>query len=341
MKQVRFFLFWIIVGVLLLIELGVATMMWMDEGPEESKRALDRQFKVLVDLERRAREEVRGVYDPENPADIKRLTDDYLINEKWKSTLQPTLDAYNKQITDIRKELAARSTVLHKAVAPSDDLFRWDEAYKEASSAVLKRLLDAKGVVVPPGSRPDQLTTNRPLRDMAGLYTKDEAATDRARHAVLTARLRIIEAIAKMVEEAQVEVKANPVIATTKLSDLPTDPVGAAFAGIDWMEDSSGQEKTFSGETAEFATAIPLRITLQGTTAALVAVQARIEAMGTPVVSVVGGELRNRGDWKPLDRKDKPYEPVLLRLELVVLDCTKADKPAEPTEDKKPEGDNQ
>ncbi len=327
-------MFWIVIGVLLLIELGVAVYLWMDTAPEESKTALDRRYKDLDNLHERSKKEVRGVYDPENPTDIKRLTSDYLLNEKWKATLQPALDAYNRQIADIRKELAARSVDLHRIITASDDLFRWDEAYKAESAALLKRLVDVKGVVIPPGIKAEQLATNRPLRDAVGLYSKDDAATERSRHPLLTTRLRIMQAIAKVVEEVKVEIKANPVIAGTKLSEPPTEPVGAAFAGVNWHEDGAGEAKRLSGETAGYATAIPLRITLHGTTAALVAVLARIEAMGRPIVSVVGSELRNRGDWKPLDRKDKPYEPMVLNLELVVLDCSAADKPEEQAEKK-------
>lgn len=343
MKQLRMHLFWIAVGVLLLIELVLALTMWLDDGPEKSKQALDKQFKSLKGLNERAQNDVKGLYDPENPIDIKKLTNDYLLNEKWKSTLQPALSTYNQQIVDIRKELAARSAELHQKIASGDDQFRWDETYKEMSAALLKRLVDVKGVVVPAGVKPEQLATNRVLRDAVGLYTKDEAVTDRAKHALLTTRLRVMEAIAKVVEEVKVEVVSNPVISGGKISETPNEPAGAAFAGVDWMtEDSSSTDaKKFSGETAAFATAIPLRLTLQGTTAALVAVQARIETLGRPVVSVVGGELRNRGDWKPLDRKDKPYEPMVLKLELVILDCTKAANPEEgvsPVEGGVPEG---
>lgn len=324
MNNLRAYLWWIILGSVLLIELGTATWIWLDEEPETSKAKIDRQFSVLENLNGRAKAEVHGLYDPENRKDIDSLTQEYLLNAKWKKALEPALNDYNKQIKDIYKELAARSELLHKPVFDSEDTFRWDVAYEEQSVAVLRRLIAAKGIVIPSGTKVELLQSNRAIRDMIGLYTKEGTTTATTMHSLYSTRLRIIESLADIVEKTRVDVRANPVVATTPLSIPPSEAVGAAIEAVEWSEENSGSTKKLTGTLAESATAIPVRVTFQGSTSALMAVQARVEALGKPVVCVVGTELKNRGDWKPLERKDKPYEPMVLKLDVLVLDFTKA-----------------
>jgi len=324
MKQIHFFLFWIVIGVVLLIELGVATYWWMDEGPETAKKALDVQFKKLTDLNTRAQRTPSGVYDPEKAEDIRRLTQDYLLTVKWKAALQPVVEAYEKQIEAIHKELASRSKLLHQPIAASDDLFAWDEAYKRQSAAVLARLAKANALVLPDNVKVEELETNQALRDVAGLYTKGGVTTKAEDHGQLTLRLRIIERLTDLIEKARAPVLVNPAVATIQ---APAEAVGTAIVAVEWNSDRNGvsTSKRLSGATAKYADATPVRLTLQGPASALIAMQAALECLNRPVACVVGGSLGSRGNWKAGDRKDRAFEPMVGKYDVVILDFTKAE----------------
>ena len=324
MKQVRFFLFWILVGAALLIELGVATWFYLDEAPESAKKNLDGKFKNLTELDTRARNVPQGVYDPENPQDIEKLTSLYLVNPRWKDKLLPNVQNYGKQIELIHQEMAARSDILHKAVADGKDLYAWDQAYKQQSAEVLERL--KKAGANPPAIKFEQPETNKVLRDAAGLHTKGDTATSAEEHALYTKRLRILESLVEVIEKTRAEVKSNPALpAAPSLSQ--GDPQGVALTEVTWGDEpgaSGSGGKKLSGETATYADSLPVQISLEGPASALMAVQAKIECLAKPLVVVTGGSLGNRGAWKANERKNKPFEPMVCKLGLLVLDFTKA-----------------
>jgi hypothetical protein len=337
-KQVRFFLFWIVIGVVLLIELGIATSLWLDEGPETAKKKLDTQYKLLTDLDRRAHNVPSFVFDPEKSEDIAKLTNDYLLTEKWEGALKPNVEIYGKQIAAIHAELADRSKILHEPIleGSDEDLFKWDETYKRQSAAVLDRLLKLNAVEIPEGVKVEDLEGNKSLRDVAGLYTKGVDSTSREQHAVITTRLRIIERIADIIAKSRAKVMPSPVVTTMA---APTEPIGTAIAGFTWAGEGAGgssQIKALSGDAAKYADAITFKLTIQGPASAISAVEAALECYARPVMVVAGGSLGTRGNWRAGDRKDKPFEPMAASYDLVVLDFTKAATAASTTAGEQP-----
>ena len=77
-KQIKPYTFWIVAGVIIVVELGLIGFYSPTDAdgntPEQVKNTLDNDFKKLQDLYDRAGREPKGVYDPENPTDIANLT---------------------------------------------------------------------------------------------------------------------------------------------------------------------------------------------------------------------------------------------------------------------------
>ena len=143
-KKLKPYTFWIVSGVVVVIELGLLAFWPIEDEsgatPEVVKQKLDTEFKKLQSLHKRADHAPSGVYDAEKPEDIKRLTEEYLLTPQWKGVLQPHVDKYNQQLTAIKKNLDGRSAVLHESIAESSDLFAWYTAYSKKTKDVMLAL---------------------------------------------------------------------------------------------------------------------------------------------------------------------------------------------------------
>lgn len=156
MNQLKPFLFWIVLGVILFCELlwWVLSMPDIDlvgnkASAQKMQTTLKEEFKHLTELDRRAKNNSPlGVFDAEKADDIRRLTDDYLVTPAWKEVLDPHVQGYDKQLKAIKERLAVRSKHLHQPVAASTDKFGWYTAYQNASEEQLKKLHAAGALVL-------------------------------------------------------------------------------------------------------------------------------------------------------------------------------------------------
>ena len=145
MSQLKPFLFWIVIGAILVLELAY----WLLSIPAidvvgnkatamAAKSALDIEHKHLVELDRRSKNNSPlGVFDAEKEFDIRRLTNDYLITPAWKDMLEPHVRRYDEQLRAIKEHLAERSKILHNPIASSNDRFGWYTAYQNLTEAQL------------------------------------------------------------------------------------------------------------------------------------------------------------------------------------------------------------
>lgn len=325
-KQLKPYSFWIVCGVIVVIELGLI-LFWpiTDENgktPEEVKIQLDNDFKKLTDLHTRAGNTPTGVFDAENPNDIKRLTEEYLLTPKWKGVLQPHVDKYNQQLGAIRKDLATRSSILHEPVADSGDLFAWYNAYIGKTKEVMIALRNAKALIIDEANKDDtDFENGSRIRGQVGFFTKVEMTPPVTEHPVLTARFRIMQKITEALIASGSSSLPNPAVKTGREADLETKRP-AFITGVEWRR-SGDPNKTLSAPFSDIADAHELSLSLEGTTSALVSAEAAIEAISDPVMIVVGGTLLDR-DEKPAGvRKNVADEPMLLKLTITVLDFTR------------------
>lgn len=335
-KQIKPYTFWIVSGLIVVIELGLLAFYPITDAdgrsPEDVKAALDEDFKKLQDLYDRAGREPRGVYDPENPTDIANLTTQYLLTPRWKGVLQPHVDKYNVQLADIRKDLAERSALLHQPVAESGDLFAWYNAYTGKTKEVLLKLRDAKALARLPDEKPEDLDfeNSSRARKRAGFFTKDTRTPESGEHPLLTTRFRIMERLSDAVIGAKAKVVTSPVVKTARDGALAT-PASAAIADVDWKR-LDDPDKALGGGLETQATPYELVLTLEGSASALLAATSAIERISQPVTVVIGGSLGGRqlnpgnSTYLPGERKTAANDVMVARLNIVVLDFTKITK---------------
>jgi hypothetical protein len=322
-KQIKPYTFWIVCGVIVVIELGLIAF-WpiADENghtPEEVKGQLDTDFKKLNDLYVRAGKTPTGVMDAERPEHIKALTEDYLITPKWKGVLQPHVDKYEQQLSAIRKDLATRSAVLHEPVADSGDLFSWYTAYVGKTKEVMLALRNAGALVVDEANRDDtDFENGSAVRGRVGFYTKVEKTPEANEHPLLTVRFRIMQKISEAIIASGSNPLPSPVVKTNRDGELEAKHT-AVVKGAEWKRGGESS-RSLSGPIAEVAEAHELMLTLEGSTSALIATQAAIEGISDPVMVVAGGTLSARGAQAAGARKGIADEPMQLRLTIAIID---------------------
>ena len=357
MNQLKPFLFWIVIGAILILQLAY----WLLSIPAidvvgnkataiAAKEALDTEHKHLVELDRRSKNSSPlGVYDAEKESDIRRLTNDYLITPSWKDVLEPHVRRYDEQLKNIKEHLAARSLVLHEPIASSSDKFGWYTAYQNLTEAQLKQLHAAKALVLtngvgslantvpqtngtPPGAAPARMasTSANDLRDgehdfatdpnvrtIAGFFTKGADLPEPVEHPVLTRQYRTMERIIAIMLATSATNAANPLAGQV---DAP-EAGRAAIAGVSW-ENKDGKA-IIGGETAAYASGWKLNLTLQGSLSAVLAATAAIERptdSKAPVFIVTGSEISRKTQYVKGERKDVGSEMAICKLSLLVLD---------------------
>lgn len=334
-KKLKPYTFWIVSGVVVVIELGLLAFWPIEDEsgatPEAVKQKLDAEFKKLQELHNRADRAPSGVYDAERPEDIKRLTEDYLLTPRWKNVLQPHVDKYNQQLASIKKDLAVRSAVLHESLAESGDLFSWYTAYNKRTKDVMLALQKAAVLVVDPKAKDESDFENgAQVRARVGFYTKSEKTPEASEHAVLTARFQIMRIISDVLMVSSSTAVANPTAKDQREADLETKrPVN--IKEVVWKR-SGDSSKMLSGPIAEIAGAYELTLDLEGSTSALILAQGAIEVISDPIMIVTGGELSARGQMTAGVRKNVTDEPMKLRLNIVVMDFSRIVSVAASTE---------
>lgn len=356
MSQLKPFLFWIVIGVILFLEL----LYWVLSLPDvdllgnkaeaqKMQASLKTEYQHLQELSRRAKNtSPPGVFDAEKESDIKRLTDDYLITPAWKSVLDPHVASYDKQLKAIKERLANRSKSLHEPIAANSDKFGWYSAYQNATEEQLKRLHAAGALAVkrtagsspapampgkPPGAMPAKTTVepasderqtldfanDSALRATAGFYTKGANLPEPAEYPTLTKQYRTMERIISVILDTSVANSVNPLIPTESTSE----PAHAAIANVAWVT----TDTEIGGETAKYAVGWRLSLTLRGPLTALLATTAALEhphGDQVPLFVVTGGEFGRKPTFIAGERKDVGTEEATARIDLLVLDFTDA-----------------
>lgn len=361
MNQVKPYLLWIIAGALflvLVILMAVVTPTVELDGSSknayEVKQILDQEAKKLKALAKRARNgDPPGVYNPEFESDIRKLTNDYLLTDRWQKVINPHVVKYGEQLAQIREELRARSAVLTEPVARTSDLLQWYTPYQKLTGELVAQLREAGCLVLPevkssatrsvahppagfPGMPPElspdsgatatggEVQTLDPersatLRSLVGLYTSAGDLPAREQHPLLTARFRIAEVIAKAVLASTAETLPNPVIA-----GAAPPPAPAAIAGWEWLQTS----EPLDPPVGSYAEPWRFTVTLQGSESALIAALANIESLERPVLIVLGSTLSRIDRMSPGARTlhgpkgATKAASARLQIDVLVLDFT-------------------
>lgn len=318
MNQVKPYLLWIVAGVLFLVLIVlmavVSPTVELDGGTKnayEIKSTLDADAKKLKALVKRARTgDPVGIYDPQSETDIRKLTNEYLLTNRWLEVINPHVTKYSAQLGQIREDLQARSKVLVEPVAPTSDRLQWYAPYQQKTGELVGKLRDAGCLVLPtdgtkkfqpavpmggpqgmpgagaaPGAAEGDVLDpekNAKIRALIGLFTSEGELPEADQHPLLTTRFRIAERIANAVINSTAETLPNPVIARGVPVRTP-----AAFAAWEWKQDSEPLESPIG----DYARPWRCTVTLQGSESSLVAALANIESLDRPILVVLGSTL--------------------------------------------------
>ncbi len=330
MNKLRPYLFWIVAGVVLLIELGVVLMVSpTDTGGRsatEVKADIDTRYGDLVKLSARAdgpkgNPDPIGPFNPEMAEHIKSLTGDYLVTQYWEPVLKPHVEKYGAQLKEITAYLVKRSKVLHDPVAQSGDLFQWYQSYEARTSSVVAALLEAHCLQVPISGAvsavADSETVTKASRDVAGFYTKGEAPPAASEHERLTLRYRVVDQIAQIVLAARQPNRANAVTGRPEVPVPDGEQRQAAITAIKWDETMSGSMPS------DGLALVKVTVELSGPLSAVLATQSALENNADeerPLFVMLGGTLLPKTPYGVGERKDVPSETVTAKLDLVALD---------------------
>jgi len=363
MNQLKPFLFWIVLGVILFCELlwwvlsiPDIDMVGNKSNAQKMQKSLTDEFKHLTELDRRAKNNSPlGVFDAEKTDDIRRLTDDYLVTPAWKEVLDPHVQGYDKQLKAIKERLAARSKHLHDPIAASTDKFGWYTAYQNASEEQLKKLHAAGGLVIKPttgSARPMNRTQIGgapgpgapgvvPPPMNTGITTDDTKTIDFANDTAVRAQAGFFTKGADLPDAAEYPVLTQQFRTMERIITILTDttatntanpivgvldtpvPAHAAIVSASWDK----SDTLIGGETGTYAEGWHLSLVLQGPLSALIATTAAIEhphGDTVPLMIVTGGEITRKTQFTPGERKDVGSELVNARVEILVLDFTNA-----------------
>ncbi len=367
MNQLKPYLFWVVIGLVLLVELTWWILSIPDidavgnkADAQKAKKTLDAEYLHLEELDKRAKSgSPTGVFDAEKAADIKNLTDNYLITPEWKKILDPHVKRYDEQLLAIKTHLASRSKGLRRPIADSGNKFEWYTAYQNATEAQLKLLYEANALVMPstkagskttaaatnmtpPGGTPaaavaqpiaaatgPDFATDAAVRSLAGFFTKGADLPEPTQHDQLTRQFRTMERIIAVILSTTASDRPNPLAAVDEV------PVAshAAMAGVSWTSSQAAVDTTIGGDAGRYATGWRLTLTLHGPLSAVLSAMAALEhphETNSPLMEVVSAQVTRKGSFVSGERKDTGSESVVARIELLVLDFTDAPTGAKP-----------
>ena len=163
MSKLKPYLFWIVCGVIILIEL-VLLLFISPSGkdgqstPTAVKGVLDDKSRDLEKLYQKAKNGSPSgrEFDAENPKDIEDLAGKdplWLSTPAWKPVLEPHLSNYSSQLGKIHDYLLSRSQSLHKPIASDKSTkFDWYIQYEAATAELLQKLYDNQCLLLAKGT---------------------------------------------------------------------------------------------------------------------------------------------------------------------------------------------
>ena len=154
MNKVMPYMFWIVCGGLLLIEiiLMLAISPHDPEGksPSDTLASVTTQNKKFQELVTQAHNgPPSGSYDPLETDQMNNLMTKYLDTPFWKKPLDDELDLYTNQMMSIRDYLLERSKLLHVPISTNTD-FTWYQDYENVTAELLKNMYENKCLLLPP-----------------------------------------------------------------------------------------------------------------------------------------------------------------------------------------------
>jgi len=354
MSKMKPYIFWIVCGLLLLVELVVFIVVSPSangKSPTEIKSLLDDQKKTLDKLRTQA---ANGhpddhPFNPLDPTDMATLKTKWLPTRAWQPGLSDLLNQYQGQMNDILAYLDKRSAPLHRPISTEQDGFHWYEAYAKATGDLLESLYTQKCLVVPnanatPGSavQPNPGQPPAALQDQiqAGSHgngghedapaapaatsddeTRPNFQTDATLRQVAQFMTTTTSPKAEEYEGLTTKFRIMEMVAKILLNTTATNATSPMLKQRQPVESHAKLQSTTWKDMGDDV--ITMQIVLTGPLSALLAVESALEqnkdGSDEPVRIVTGATLDHK-EFGVGERIGISSEPVVLHLDLAILD---------------------
>lgn len=325
MNKAKPYLFWIVCGAILIVELIMAAVLTPTDAEGRTaadvKMALDSENPNLERLAKRAaNNSPNREFDPRSEQDIKALTEDYLITSQWKQTVDACVASYERALAEIKKDLAERSRPLVNKIADTTDKNEWSDAYEKLSGELLKSLVGAGVVATVDGQsrkKDAEILTSLGLIDV-----KSGDAPEASEHRELTAKFRIVEKIGKLILKSPGKAKPNPVASDKADANVAAQPAETSLVSLVSIKWQGGGEE-MNSKVGEYATPYHLNLVINGVEASIMAFLAALETESSPLFDVAGVQMTTQA-FAPGGKRSAI--PITVTLDVYVFDFTKANE---------------
>lgn len=326
MEQIKPYAFWIVCGVLLVVELVLVAM--IDPTDERGRsvetvvNSADREFRSFKNDHERAeavlqytRKDGDGDRDapvpaeaisPENEEKVNEFLEKYLIHGSWKDSFLGVTKAYKDQLRDIEELLRTSSEPLHEPIGdPQASTGVWYASYLGETVGLMRQMRQAGRVSLGEGvPTQKQLEENSAFRSTFGFHTKPAGGAFPNRDEIpqLTERFHVSEQLCRLIMGLKVVGAPNP--RHTAVEDMqerqpdPAAPFGVELRSVEWGGGrgyGSGGGITGILPGAEGAEVAPCTVVLRGPPAALAAFGTKIDNLRRPLILRTGSSWRRIG----------------------------------------------
>lgn len=321
-NKVKPYLFWIVCGIILILEIAVFSLVRpsIEEAPQltaaDAKSQLDAQMRDFEKLKNRA-EKTRDLggggtdpFDPESARERDELLTAYVVTDDWVQYLEAIVTRYEEQLASIRRELADRSRSMSMAISEAADRLEWyTSGYEPATVELLRRLIDARLIAVPSdrAGDPKFLAENLGVRNSIGLFTRGDDWPPVSMHAELTTRFRLIERLTGVLSGVQATPVANPL----HEGFVPTEPE---------PERVLLRSLSFAGTGGGVPITHRIRLELQGSPNVLLAALRAIDSLTEPITTRLDSTWQRLGDLTADRAIGRADLPMRLTTEVIVMD---------------------
>ena len=328
-NKIKPYLFWIICGAILVIEL-VYFMFFLTPTPPKREAGIrppanaqaarsdaERRLKELDKLKRRAETTIKT--PPQSvvmdPSEAGRLTE-YIVSKDWEGELNREVEKRKLDLNAIKVELSNRSRSVHLPVSSQTDPVTWYSDYQTASAALVQYLVEERVLALPrvdsgDESKEDAYRSSNELRGTIDLVTADgneQQFDSEARRVEVSAAFRVVDAVARTI--AQVEATPLPHPGIDGFEEIPSPtPSKVTIRSIE----------VSPGAKADGVGTFTVLIDLDGAPTALLAASRRLDALVDPI-AVRLGSTWSRKNFDVRGKHSVSDVPMSYRTELLVLD---------------------
>lgn len=335
MDKIKPYLFWIICGVVLLVEVVLIVVMQPvnDEGKDVYK-ATAALNTTVSDFDskyiNRTVASAPSSFAIDKVEFFNEIKSAYLVSESWLPGLQQVDRDLKTHKQTVEDDLKKRSALLHVPIERTTLLATWYTSYVARTTALLKELR-AKGQLQSPSNDPfaraqtdeavdEILQTNNAVRKIGGFYTKGAQFPTVEEHPIITTRFHIANAIVQAALKSEGSLLNNRLMAFDAANFVipPEGFVRPKLVEISWGS-SAAKWDAENSIPVKGGRAITCTIVAQGSASALLAFTSHLDESQEPIFIIHGSEwsqprTRQRDVVKEMD------SDIIMTLNVAILD---------------------